>query len=119
MKDFLANSISEITCRNKIKRIFRKILLHQEPEKPYSRFGYFMYHKFEFFVANDFKEKQKDAVLRFSDLFKRMNSNGKILPLEFQIKPLLIPPEPKLSMMAHNNVQILLIFCQSIIRNWN
>ena len=74
LKDFLENSISEITCRTEVRRIFKKILLQQDPKKQYSRFGYFMYYKFEFFVANDFEGKQKDAVLRFFELFK----NGKL-----------------------------------------
>lgn len=71
LKDFLENSISEIACRTEIKRVFRKIVLQQDPEKQYSRFGYFMYYKFEFFVANDFEGKQKDAVLRFFDMFRK------------------------------------------------
>ena len=30
-----------------------------------------MYNKFEFFVANDFEGKQKEAILRFFELFKK------------------------------------------------
>lgn len=71
LKDFLAKNITEIACRTEIKRIFKKIVLQQESKKQYSRFGYFMYHKFEFFVSSDFEGKQKDAILRFFELFKK------------------------------------------------
>ena len=65
------NFITKIACRSKIKQIFEKILLQQDPEKQYSRFRYFMYHEFEFFEANDFEGKQKDEILKFFNLFKK------------------------------------------------
>ncbi len=71
LEDFLANKINIVQCRYAIKLEFSKIILQQNPEKQYSRFGFFMFNKFEFFFANQLETKQKEAILRFFELFRQ------------------------------------------------
>lgn len=71
LEDFLAKQIDIDQCRYAIRLEFEKITLQQNPEKQYSRFGFFMFNKFEFFFANQLESKQKEAILKFFDLFKR------------------------------------------------
>jgi uncharacterized protein (TIGR02646 family) len=70
LKDFITKKTNETTCRTEIKRIFNKIILQKSPDKEYSRFGFFIFYKFEVFVANKFKGKQLEAILQFFDMFK-------------------------------------------------
>lgn len=71
LEDFLANQIDIDQCRYAIKLEFTKITLQQNPDKQYSRMGFFMFSKFEFFFANQLETKQKNAILKFFDLFKQ------------------------------------------------
>ena len=61
--NFIAKKTDETTCQIEPNRVFRKILLHKSPDKEYSRFGFFIFYKFEIFVANKFKGKQLEAIL--------------------------------------------------------
>lgn len=71
LKDFRTGKSNETTFKTEIKRVFKKILFHKSPDKEYSRFGYFIFYKFEIFAANKFKGKQLEAILKFFDLFKQ------------------------------------------------
>lgn len=71
LEDFLTKQRDIDQCRYAIKLEFEKITLQQNPEKQYSRFGFFMFNKFEFFFANQLETKQKEAILKFFELFKQ------------------------------------------------
>ncbi len=71
LEDFLTHQIDIEQCRYAIKLEFAKITLQQNPDKTYSRFGFFMFNKFEFFFANQLEAKQKEAILKFFELFKQ------------------------------------------------
>ncbi|CAH0996541.1 hypothetical protein EMA8858_02673 [Emticicia aquatica] len=71
LEDFLTKQRDIDQCRYAIKLEFEKITLQQNPEKQYSRFGFFMFSKFEIFFANQLEKKQKEAVLKFFELFKQ------------------------------------------------
>lgn len=73
LEDFLTKTINHDQCYYAIKQVFIRIATQQNPEKPYSRFGYFMFYKFDIFFANQLEIKQKEAILKFFELFK----NGK------------------------------------------
>ena len=68
----LGNSlINSDQCRYAIKQVFKRIESLKNPDKQYSRFGYFMFYKFDIFFANQLEPKQKEAILRFFELFKK------------------------------------------------
>jgi hypothetical protein len=71
LEDFLTNQIDIDQCRYAIKLEFTKITLQQNPDKQYSRMGFFMFSKFGFFFANQLETKQKNAILKFFELFKQ------------------------------------------------
>lgn len=71
LDDLDYQKITPKECRYAIKRVFNRIEVHQSSEKPYSRFGFFMFNKFEIFFANQLDMKQRDAILKFFDLYKR------------------------------------------------
>ena len=68
--DFLSQQITPDQCRDSIKRVFKKLALLQDPKKQYSRFGYFLFYKFDLFIADTLEEKQRNAVKKFFELFK-------------------------------------------------
>lgn len=65
----LTQKIGDAECRYAIKQILIRIVARQNPKLPYSRFGYFLFNKFEIFVANQLDTKQKEAMMRFFKLF--------------------------------------------------
>lgn len=71
LTDFGLGRIKMRECQYAMKQVFIRIALQQNPKTPYSRFGFFMFNKFEIFFANQLKNKQREAVLKFFDLFKR------------------------------------------------
>lgn len=71
LDDFLTNQINIEQCRYAIKLVFTNITLQQNPDKQYSRLGFFMFNKFEFFFANHLQSDQKEAILKFFELFKQ------------------------------------------------
>lgn len=70
LDDFHCQIINIEQCRYAIRLIFEHIESLQNPEKQYSRFGYYMFHEFDVFFINEFESKQKEAISRFFDLFK-------------------------------------------------
>ena len=71
LNDFLSKQISIDQCRYSIKNIFENIEKLKNPENTYSRLGFFMFNKFEFFFTNHLKSDQKEAILKFFELFKQ------------------------------------------------
>ncbi len=69
LQEFSEGTINSDQCRESAKRVFRRLAALQDPRREYSRFGYFLFTKFDFFIANSLKDKQKDAVLKLFDLF--------------------------------------------------
>ncbi len=69
LTDVLSNKITTDQCRDSIKRVFRKLVLLQDPGREYSRFGYFLFNKFDLFIAGSLAVKQKEAALKLFDLF--------------------------------------------------
>ena len=70
LEDFQYRKISIYQCRYAIKLVFENIKSLQKPEKQYSRFGYFLYHEFEIFFANQLETSHQTAILKFFELFK-------------------------------------------------
>lgn len=70
LEDFLTQQIDIDKCRYAIKQILKRIALQQDPTMQYSRFGYFMFHKFEIFFAQQLEIKQQVAILKFFELFR-------------------------------------------------
>jgi uncharacterized protein (TIGR02646 family) len=70
LEEFGRKLINIDQCRYAVKQVFERIKLLQNPDKQYSRFGYFLYHEFDIFFANQLLPKQRDALLKFFDLFK-------------------------------------------------
>lgn len=73
LADFLNHEISSAQCRDSIKRVFKRMAVLQNPEKQYSRLGYFLFYKFDLFIAASLEDKQKNAVLKLFDQFKNGN----------------------------------------------
>jgi uncharacterized protein (TIGR02646 family) len=71
LEDRLTGQIDNDKCRYAIKQVLKRVTLQQNPEMQYSRFGYFMFTKFEIFFAEQLENKQREAILRFFDLFKQ------------------------------------------------
>lgn len=69
LEDLLIGKIDVGQCRYALYLIFRKIVLLQKPENQYSRFGFFMFSKFEQFFANRLPAKQGEAVKKLFQLF--------------------------------------------------
>jgi len=62
LTDLISKRIKPEVGRYSLKAIFEKLALLQDPKREYSRFGYFMFYKFEIFIADPLEQKQKDAV---------------------------------------------------------
>jgi uncharacterized protein (TIGR02646 family) len=71
LEDRLTGQIDNDKCRYAIKQVLKRVTLQQNPEMQYSRFGYFMFSKFDIFFANQLENKQREAILKFFDLFKQ------------------------------------------------
>lgn len=71
LEDFLNKTIDVKKCRYAIKKVLGRITLQQEPQRPYSRFGFFMFTKFDIFFSNQLEEKQKIALTKFFDLYRK------------------------------------------------
>lgn len=70
LKELAAGTITAQEARHGIKRIFQKLILLQKPDNQYSRFGYFMFNKFDkFFIERLPTEQQKAAVKKLFQLF--------------------------------------------------
>lgn len=67
----MGNNAAQERFRGGLNVVFKRIAKLQEPENNYSRFGYFVFYKFDIFVANQFEPKQKDLLLRMFELFKK------------------------------------------------
>jgi hypothetical protein len=74
LTDLISKKIKPEAGRYSLKKIFKKLVSLQDPKKEYSRFGYFMFYKFEIFIADSLEKKQKDAVKK---LFAQYLSNPK------------------------------------------
>ena len=59
---FLSKEITHDQCRYAIKLVFSKIAGVQSPENQYSRFGFFLFNKFDLFVASALEGKQREAI---------------------------------------------------------
>jgi len=70
LSDFISGQTGIDQCRYAIKLRFEKLALLQRPENIYSRFGYFLFYKFDLFVTNSLDDKQKAAVTKFFEQFK-------------------------------------------------
>lgn len=62
LTDLISKKIKPEVGRYTLKAIFEKLALLQDPKREYSRFGYFIFYKFEIFIADSLEQKQKDAV---------------------------------------------------------
>jgi hypothetical protein len=71
LNDFISKTINIEQCQYAIKQVFVRIILLQNPEMQYSRFGFFMFHKFQIFIANKLATKQREAILKLFELFKK------------------------------------------------
>jgi uncharacterized protein (TIGR02646 family) len=71
LDDFISNTINIEQCRYAIKQVLTRVALLQEPQKHYSRFGFFMFTKFDIFFSNQLEEKQKIALTKFFELFRK------------------------------------------------
>lgn len=69
LTDFLEQKITSDQCRYAIKLEFQKLAELQNPNKQYSRFGYFLFYKFDLFIADSLEAKQKNAVKILFDQF--------------------------------------------------
>lgn len=69
LRDLEAGTITVDQARHAIKCRFEELLLLQKPENQYSRFGFFMFSKFDQFFANRLPAKQGDAVKKLFQLF--------------------------------------------------
>ena len=69
LKELEEQIIDGKQARHAIKRIFEELVLLQSPENEYSRFGYFMFVKFEKFFVERFPPKQSEAIKRLFELF--------------------------------------------------
>ncbi|PWK27136.1 uncharacterized protein (TIGR02646 family) [Arcicella aurantiaca] len=70
LEDFIAKRINIETCQYYIRNIFSKIAQQQHPSKQYSRFDFFMFSKFEIFFGNQLQPKQRQAVMRFFEMYR-------------------------------------------------
>jgi uncharacterized protein (TIGR02646 family) len=70
LEDYISQKIDISTCRYTFKKVFNKIVQQQQPDKQYSRFGFFMFTKFEFFFANQLQPKQRQVILTFFEMFR-------------------------------------------------
>jgi len=70
-EDVLANKCTAEECKYAIKRVFVKITLLQSPTKPYSRFGYFVFKKFNLFIISQLEPKTADAAKKLFEMFVR------------------------------------------------
>jgi 5-methylcytosine-specific restriction endonuclease McrA len=71
LTDVLEQKVTTEQCRYAIKLVFQKLAGLQSPVKQYSRFGYFLFYKFDLFIANSLEPKQKNAVkLLFEQFLK-------------------------------------------------
>ncbi|KQS34101.1 HNH endonuclease [Dyadobacter sp. Leaf189] len=70
LSEYLLKHITLDQCRYSLKGIFRRLAQLQLVSKQYSRFGYFMFYKFDVYIANSFEDKQKHAVKKLFELFK-------------------------------------------------
>ena len=71
LKELLNEEISTSSGRYAIKQVFKRIESQKSPSMQYSRLGYFMFDKFEIFFAQPLPEKQRTALLRFFELYKK------------------------------------------------
>jgi uncharacterized protein (TIGR02646 family) len=71
LEDVLANKCTVEECKYAIKRIFSKITLLQNPTKPYSRFGYFVFKKFDLFITSQLEPKTAEAAKKLFEMFVR------------------------------------------------
>ena len=71
LDDVLSGKCTVEECKYAIKRVFKKITLLQNPTKPYSRFGYFIFKKFELFVLNQLEPKTAEAAKKLFEMFIR------------------------------------------------
>lgn len=69
LKELEAKVINGEQAQHSIKRVFEELVLLQSPENEYSRFGYFMFVKFEKFFIERFPPKQGQAVRKLFELF--------------------------------------------------
>lgn len=70
LKELAAGTIEAKEARHGIKRIFQKLILIQKADNQYSRFGYFMFTKFDKFFTERFPtEQQREAVKKLFQLF--------------------------------------------------
>lgn len=73
LREFLldmSNNSAQDRFRGGLNVVFKRIVKLQEPENNYSRFGYFVFYKFDIFVANQFEPKQKELLRKMFELFK-------------------------------------------------
>lgn len=70
LKELAAGTINVQQARHGIKRIFQKLFSLQKADTQYSRFGYFMFTKFDkFFIERIPSDRQRDAVKKLFQLF--------------------------------------------------
>jgi len=64
LTDLISKNIKPEAGRYSLKNIFEKLALLQDPKKEYSRFGHFMFYKFEIFIADSLEQKQQEAITK-------------------------------------------------------
>jgi uncharacterized protein YPO0396 len=69
LNDFKNHHIDEKTLRRSLKRIFTRIFKSLSATHPYSRLGWFMFHKFDIFFVNSLESKQQKVVKKAFQLF--------------------------------------------------
>jgi uncharacterized protein (TIGR02646 family) len=69
LTSYIGNKITSDQCRYAIKRVFSELALLQVSSNQYSRFGYFLFNKFDIFIVSELEEKQKGAVRKLFDQF--------------------------------------------------
>lgn len=70
LRDLEMQKINEEKARHAIKRLFEKLALLQNPKNEYSRFGYFMFVKFDKFFSERLPTKQGNAAKRLFEQFR-------------------------------------------------
>ncbi len=70
LNDFKNQRIDKKTLQHSLKKIMTRIFKSLSPTQPYSRLGWFMFHKFEVFFVKPLESKQQQVLKKAFQLFK-------------------------------------------------
>lgn len=74
LDDFITGKISRKTLRYCLEKLFKNISENGNPKKPYSRLGWYMFHKFDSFFIEPLEVKQQRVLRKAIKLFKEYGS---------------------------------------------